>query len=519
MLRISKMKSYEYYLLKEYSQNNFSDYYAGGEWVGEGAKRLGFNKLKTEACHFDNLLNGLHPVTNEKILKKTKSNSDFIDLTLSATKGYSMLAVLDEKTGYDAYINFFNRAVEDTIKFIEKDVEARVNNKNEKIGDCGLIISKVVHETSRPTTDKSGSLVRPDMNFHAHLVLFKGAVDSDKKCRVFVNKFLYQRQKVYGAYFRSRLASSLMSLGFQTELADEVITENTKKGEKKQTIKSFNVVGITNEQLAMFSKRKADIDYFEQKYGVSGSHARDLIARKHRSKKVKFDRSELFSIWKEDANLVGLNSESIQKLKTHSIDNIAKNILSNEDLVGRIFKGRAFSNTKFVEAYLCEYAQIVPIDPIKKLQDLLAIGLIKKSGYYYVNSCKPNSRKTFYARRISNKVRFVKDYLYNNHHTCFPKTVAEYHEKNRHEVRAQVTDKMLDELFNYDKNLAKFSKNKVSSFAKNIEGLLKTLGELQSKLRTGKLSKEEADEIQAQIKELEEQIKELTLQKKNQPTM
>ena len=518
---------YSQVLDKDKSKNKYLNYLGEAYWDGGLAEILNLKNMRVEPEHLISLSETLHPITKEKFAKKNKGGSeyDLMDLTFSAVKDFSQLAFFDEVLGYEKYNEILMNAHKKTMEYIAKFSVARTNSSNDLISCPNFLYACFKHETSRSTTSNK-SIVRPDPQIHIHTIFSKYVADADGKVRVINRKFLFQNQVLFGTYFRMQVANELRNLGFQIVPHDEICVLGNEKGkELKKKVKSFKVVGISNEQRLMFSKRKRDIEYLAKKYGVNSTYAKSLIARNFRNSKVSYDRDELINIWKEDALLVGLTNDSIQDMKSFGLDEMHKHIKSDQDILRsavNIYKGKKYLTEKNIMLALAEYAQIVPIDIDDKFQEFLFKGLIRKTSKfnYSLNFDEElNSEKeNFFYKRQESLAPKKAVYLYLSSIGAsinFNAPENNYLLKLKNEVtKATITQNMIE---NFKSQEAKFSSNQVSSLGKTLESLYQNLDDLENKLRNPKLSADEVAKIKAQIVKIYIEIEELEKKKKNSP--
>lgn len=113
MITISQIANGATYLGKHLSAN---DYYSQGErvrgdWQGDGAQRLGLDGM-VEAEAFEALRTNRHPATGEKLTARNGKTNAFHDITLSAPKSVSIVAVVGED---ERLRHAFNESVKATL--------------------------------------------------------------------------------------------------------------------------------------------------------------------------------------------------------------------------------------------------------------------------------------------------------------------------------------------------------------------------------------------------------------------
>lgn len=538
--------SLQYFFNKEFTQNDipsykkeYKNYLGEGVWNGELAKDMGFNRI-VKASDFNDLYNSVNPETREQIAKNT--GRGFIELVFNCPKDYSLLATLDDDVKNELN-DTFDDAIKETMKLLNDEFnQGRVNNKNETVKLNGLAYATFVHTTSRPTSNDN-SVVRPDFHLHAHNLLWTTSQSEDGQFRAMKEQQIFKNQIYLGTYFRSILAQKLIELGYEVEPHTEIETTKDDNGkEKTEKIQSFKVKQITNEQRAFFSKRKSDIEYLSKKYGVTSNLCKDNIAQNFKHKKEKFDVQELLGIWKEDADLIGIDKDFLKSLRTFNRATIHENILSDEDLIRKaVIKkdGKEQIYTTVLMRTLCEYAQYVPINPHQKLQQLLEDKLLIRTGKHTFKKTFPSNSKSFaeedfYTRKNvsakKDRQRFLGLYLYKNKSRLLQSELQ--HKAKEKELANGVQEIKINRTENADDLLKvkaipvqqeyKTSPVKASSTAvlssvnASIESLYASVEELMKRARNPKLSASELAILQDQIDKLRLQIEQLEKQKKNE---
>lgn len=541
--------SLQYFLNKEFTQNeipehkkNYKNYLGEGVWNGDLAKTLGINRV-VKASDFNDLFNSINPETREQVAKDT--GRGFIELVFNCPKDYSLLAALDGDVKAELEDTFYE-AVKLTMQLIDNEFnDGRVNNKNETVKLNGLAYATFVHKTSRPTSSDD-SVIRPDFHLHAHNLLWTTSQSSDEQFRAMKEQQIFKNQIYLGTYFRSKLAQKLIELGYEIEPHTEVVTSKDDDGkEKTEKVQSFKIKQITNEQRLFFSKRKSDIEYLSKKYGVTSSLCKDILAQTYKNNKEKFEENELVQIWKEDAELLGIDKDFLKNLRTFNRATIHENILSDEDLIRKaVIKkdGKEQIYTTVLMRTLCEYAQYVPINPHQKLEQLLEDKLLIRTGKHTFKKTFPSNSKSFieedfYTRKnVSSKKdrqRFLGLYLYKNKSSLLQSELQ--HKAKEKELSNGVQgisirkDESAEDLLRVKaiepaqasveapqvKQATISSTTVVSSLNSSIEILYASIEELMKRARNHNASASELAILQSQIDKLRIQIEQLEKQKKN----
>lgn len=239
-----------------------NDYYSEkesvtGEWVGLGAERLGLagRKIGAKDEAFECLRENLHPLTGRKLTPRMGAGRIvFLDFQCSAPKSVSMLAVTfgDERLR-SAHRDSVTVAFAELEKFAARRVRAGEAAWSEQTAVTGnLCAARFEHDASRAL----------DAQLHTHLVTANATFDA-KTDRWFA---LTEREMVSairyaGKVYQNDLAARVKAAGYEIEIS------RSSKG----VIEGFEIAGITAEERARASKRRAQIEkemaVFEAKYG------------------------------------------------------------------------------------------------------------------------------------------------------------------------------------------------------------------------------------------------------------
>jgi conjugative relaxase-like TrwC/TraI family protein len=297
---------------KQYFREHLSagDYYSenakvAGEWLGEGAKKLGLTGPVDEQA-FLALCEGHHPETGQKLcqrMKTVRQDADgkvmanrriFYDFVISPPKSVSLVALYQD----DRILSLHAAAVRQTMLELEKFSQTRVRKSNaDKSRTTGnLVTACFQHDTSREL----------DPQVHTHCVVFNATFDPvENRWKALQVEAMYRAQKFATNFYRHELCRGLRALGYEIE----------------NDARSFEIKGVPKALIARFSKRHQQIDTEAERRLKMGSPVadvkalRDRIAHGNRASKMKDATAErLRPSWSNQ--LTSDEALALEKLQT-----------------------------------------------------------------------------------------------------------------------------------------------------------------------------------------------------------
>ena len=277
------------------------DYYAGGKeaagtWGGSGASRLGLEGA-VEQREFGRLCDNRHPVTGDRLTPRTKQQRRVgYDLNFHAPKSVSLLAGV---AGDARVERAFAAAVDETMRELEKDAEARVRRRgaDDTRVSGNLAWASFTHHTARPVNGV------PDPHLHAHCFTFNATFDAAEDGGRWKAMDLGPVKRDAGyfeAAFHARLAGGLAALGYAVE--------RTSDG------RSFEVAGVPRELVDAFSSRAAQVGAAAAAKGITDAAGRDRLAAKTRSRKRDdLTDAQLHELW--DAKMTGRQRDELAAVR------------------------------------------------------------------------------------------------------------------------------------------------------------------------------------------------------------
>lgn len=261
-----------------------SDYYLNdqelaGRFDGRLSKRLGIDSVATKEAFFA-LCENRHPATDERLTPRTKKERTVgYDINFHVPKSVSILHALSKD---NHILHAFQECVGQTMQDIEADVMARVR-KGGKYADRQtgeLAWAEFVHQTARPV---EGYV--PDPHLHAHCYVFNVTWDESEKCmKAGQFRDINRDMPYYQALFHKRLSDSLIALGYEV----------------RRTEKSFEVAGVPQKVIDLFSKRTDEIGRIAINKNITDAkELSELGARTRSAKQSGLTMAELKADWKE----------------------------------------------------------------------------------------------------------------------------------------------------------------------------------------------------------------------------
>jgi conjugative relaxase-like TrwC/TraI family protein len=250
-----------------------------GEWLGEGAKRLGLEG-KVEGKAFDALLRGELP-DGTQVGNQGQTHRPGTDLTFSVPKSWSLLALVGKD---ERIVTAYREAVVEALHWAEKNVsETRIMAKGkvqtQKTGN--LAIGLFQHDTNR----------NQEPNLHFHAVIANVTQGKDGKWRTLKNDRLWELNTTLNSIAMARFRVEVEKLGYETG-------PTLKHG-------NFEARGITREDVMAFSSRRQEVLAARQGPGLEAGR---IAALDTRSAKAPIeDRDTLGGMWQETAQSIGLD--------------------------------------------------------------------------------------------------------------------------------------------------------------------------------------------------------------------
>ncbi len=255
------------------------------------------------------------------------------ELILSAPKSVSIMALVAK----DERILFAHEeAVKNVIDYIERNmVYTRVQEKGNMTFDKtdNLVAAKFTHLTSRPSKSTSrpsteiefSSESIPDPQLHTHCIIGNMTKCKDGTWRSVVFDKLYDNKMHIGELYRMELAHELKHLGYELDLKKD-----------KSNHWTFEIKGVSTQNIEEFSKRRADILEAAKEMGRDDAKGLAYIAKTTRADKVEYHHDILHQNWNERAISLDQLKQIIPQDIVESIHNITQSPDKQIDLKQKI---------------------------------------------------------------------------------------------------------------------------------------------------------------------------------------
>ncbi len=272
-----------------------SDYYIDdqelpGHFHGRLCERFGLGETVTKEDFFA-LCANRNPKTDESLTPRTKEQRRVgYDINFHCPKSVSVIHTLS-KDGHIA--DTFHTSVNEVMKVIEADCQVRVRKDGafHNRATDELLWAEFLHQTARPVDGHA-----PDPHLHSHCFVFNMTWDKEEQ-RIKAGDFAEIKRDMpyYQALFHKVFSDKLIENGYRI----------------KKTTKSFEIEGVPDAVINLFSKRTNEIGQYAKEHGITDSKKLSEVGARTRSKKQKeFSMSELKAIWRQQINELNIISDS-----------------------------------------------------------------------------------------------------------------------------------------------------------------------------------------------------------------
>jgi len=318
-----------------------SDYYLNdqeypGHFNGRIAKRLGLPSIVTKDTFFS-LCDNRNPVTGKRLtLRNKKDRRIGYDINFHCPKSVSVLHVLSKD---NHILKAFNECVQDTMLAIEKDVQSRVRKGKEKNTDINrqtgeLVWAEFIHQTARPVEN-----IEPDPHLHCHCFTFNVTWDEHEQ-RYKAGQFgdIKKDMPYYQAMFHKKLSDKLIGLGYRVRRTDA----------------SFEIEGVPQAVIDLFSKRTNEIGQIAKKLGITNPAELDALGSRTRAKKKKgLSMPALKQAWRKQIYALGMDKQGDGKTVIRYATPQVQSDLSALDCINHA------TRLRFERASVCDARQLL----------------------------------------------------------------------------------------------------------------------------------------------------------------
>lgn len=278
MFTAAKIRDGRTYLEGHLSAN---DYYSEnervtGKWVGKGAQQLGIagDSIAPNDRAFENFRNNRLPDGSRMTPRDGEHRIRFHDIQCSAQKSISIMAVT---AGDSRLLDAHERATELAYAELEKFAACQANTLSERYNQVtgNLVAAKFTHTASRAL----------DPQVHSHFVTVAATYcESAGAWRALNEAEMFSAIHYAGRVYQNAMAAECLRLGYEIRYTRD----------SRERIKGFEIIGVDDEILERFSKRReqieAGIKHFIAKHGREPSaaevHAITILTRDPKLKEV-----------------------------------------------------------------------------------------------------------------------------------------------------------------------------------------------------------------------------------------
>ncbi|WP_220472661.1 MobF family relaxase [Spirosoma foliorum] len=271
-----------------------SDYYLNdqeqpGCFYGRVAARFDITGVATKNT-FHALCENINPITGQALTPRKKDNRTVgYDINFHCPKSVSILHAL---TTDNHILNAFQESVQQTMLDIEVDAQTRVrkNGMDEDRSTGELLWADFIHQTARPVDNAV-----PDPHLHCHSFVFNVTWDGvEQQFKAGQFRSIKQDMPYYQARFHKRLADKLVELGYCI----------------RRTDKAFEVAGVPEHIIDLFSKRTNEIGQIAKELGITDQDELDQLGARTRARKQKgLTMSQLKAEWRKQIFALGMRDK------------------------------------------------------------------------------------------------------------------------------------------------------------------------------------------------------------------
>jgi conjugative relaxase-like TrwC/TraI family protein len=326
MLSVSKLSPGQEAYYERSVADGIDDYYAGrgespGVWAGHGAAELELEGV-VEDGQLGRLISGQHPLTSAQLRshppkkritveridaatgeryveEKTLSPVAGYDLVFSPPKSVSLLHALGDEKVRHAVNQAHLAAWQAALSYLEEQACVTRRGKNGVIRErgAGFVAAAYQHRTSRAQ----------DPHLHTHVIVANTTRSPDGEWRALDGEPILKHYRLAAGYlYQSQLRFELSrSLGIEWRQPENGMAE---------------IVGVPDEVVKAFSRRRAQVlDYLERR-GSSGFYAAKVAAIETRDRKEPVDLPRLREEWRARAAEHGLGRRQLKRLLSRSVE-------------------------------------------------------------------------------------------------------------------------------------------------------------------------------------------------------
>ena len=229
-----------------------NDYYSENEkvkgfWRGNLADDFGLFGSSAGSEEFCLFQRNINPLTHEKLTKRNVTGGiRFYDFQCAAPKSVSIISLFDRRL-----VQAHEEAVNEAMREVEKLAAVRVRKGENAMTRNYQITGQIVY--ARFTHDTSRLL---DPQLHTHNVVVNVTKDEDGSYKALETLEMCRAIRYAGKVYHNHLARKCRELGYETR---------SHRDEKGRII-WFDLEGVSEEIMELYSKRRKEIEEQERKF-------------------------------------------------------------------------------------------------------------------------------------------------------------------------------------------------------------------------------------------------------------
>lgn len=229
-----------------------NDYYSENEkvkgfWRGNLADDFGLFGSSAGSEEFCLFQRNINPLTYEKLTKRTVTGGiRFYDFQCAAPKSVSIISLFDRRL-----VQAHEEAVNEAMRELEKLAAVRVRKGENAMTRNYQMTGQIVY--ARFTHDTSRSL---DPQLHTHNVVVNVTKDEDGSYKALETLEMCRAIRYAGKVYHNHLARKCCELGYETR----------SHRDEKGRIVWFDLEGVSEEIMELYSKRRKEIEEQERKF-------------------------------------------------------------------------------------------------------------------------------------------------------------------------------------------------------------------------------------------------------------
>lgn len=330
-------------LIRTVSASQAKEYYYEKDPIfaelGKGENSEWFGKLKDNfpsfsdhvySDNFESLLFGMDPNTGKTVVEEgvNKERRAGIDFAFSAPKSVSIVAL---HCGDERIVGAHKEAVKKALEYVQDNFiyyREKIDGKLIQIQSDNMITAQFTHSTSRAN----------DPQLHTHAVMINMTKTPDGKYKAISNEHIFKYQTLINNIYQNQLAINIQGLGYAIDNYEN----------------KFEIKGVTEEAIEVFSKRSREIDAMVEKLrkrfpDMPEAELTDkavLLSRDKKNPDIKAD--ELHTSWEKDYSNTKINPPPLSVKETIEKD-MAVNAINQLHETEATFNRHHFLNSLIMQ--------------------------------------------------------------------------------------------------------------------------------------------------------------------------